>query len=134
MLFIWGFSVPGREGLSLAEADSIVDWFVGQDLYLIAGVHSSWENNAGWYSHYQKYDQLLAWMERSGTDLVRQRNLLNSWGMKILPHAWPGFSWHNLQKLVPLDQYTARAGGDFLLGPSVQRSELRRGPDLSRHV
>jgi hypothetical protein len=33
--------------------------------------------------------------------------------MKILPHAWPGFSWHHLKKLVPNEQFTPRAGGDF---------------------
>ena len=27
VLFIWGFSVPGREGFTLAEADAILDWF-----------------------------------------------------------------------------------------------------------
>lgn len=113
VLFIWGFSVPGREGLTLAEADEILDWFNTQNLYLIGGVHSSWESNTNWYNHYQKYDQLLAWMEGSLADLNSQKTRLDSWGMKILPHAWPGFSWHNLQKLVPNAQYSARAGGDF---------------------
>ncbi len=117
VLFIWGFSVPGREGLDLAEADSILDWFRHPDrsheLYLIAGVHSSWMSNTGWYNHYQKYDQLLAWMERTKSDLEAQRDQLAAWGMKILPHAWPGFSWHNLKMLVPLSQYTARGGGTF---------------------
>ena len=113
VLFVWGFSVPGREGLTLAEADSIIDWFVEQDLYLIAGVHASWESNTDWYDHYKKYDQLLAWMERDKPDLESQKARLDSWGMKILPHAWPGFSWNNLQKTVYPSQYTARAGGQF---------------------
>ncbi|MCU0786872.1 MAG: glycoside hydrolase family 71/99-like protein [Verrucomicrobia bacterium] len=112
VLFIWGFSVPGREGLSLAEADAIIDSF-GTNLYLIGGVHSSWESNTGWYDHYQKYDQLLAWMERTRTDLVSQKARLDGWGMKILPHAWPGFSWNNLQMTVFPQSYTARAGGAF---------------------
>ena len=113
VLFIWGFSVPGREGLDLTEANAILDWFNTKGLYLIGGVHSSWESNTGWYGHYQKYDQLLAWMERDLGDLNSQRTRLNGWGMKILPHAWPGFSWHNLKQLVPDAQYTPRAGGDF---------------------
>jgi hypothetical protein len=113
VLFIWGFSVPGREGLTLAEADAILDWFGTQNLYLIAGVHSSWESNTGWYNHYQKYDQLLAWMERTPSDLASQKARLDSWGMKILPHAWPGFSWNNLKMTVHPQSYTARAGGDF---------------------
>ena len=113
VLFIWGFSVPGREGVSLAEADAIIDWFANKNLYLIAGVHSSWEANTDWHTHYQKYDQLLGWMEPSGSNLVRQKELLESWGMKILPHAWPGFSWHNLQQFEPDTQFTPRDEGDF---------------------
>lgn len=113
VLFIWGFSVPGREDLDLGEANAIVDWFKARNLHLIAGVHSGWLNQTGWYGHYQKYDDLLAWMERDAGDLAAQKAQLDSWGMGILPHAWPGFSWHNLKQLVPLDQYTARAGGAF---------------------
>jgi len=112
VLFVWGFSVPGREGLSLAEADAIIDSF-GTNFYLIGGVHSSWESNTGWYDHYQKYDQLLAWMERHHSDLVSQKARLDGWGMKILPHAWPGFSWNNLKMTVHPQSYTARAGGAF---------------------
>jgi len=113
VLFIWGFSVPGREGLTLAEADAILDWFGARNLYLIGGVHSSWESNTDWYDHYQKYDQLLAWMERTKSDLVSQKARLDGWGMKILPHAWPGFSWNNLQQTVFPQSYTARNGGQF---------------------
>lgn len=39
--------------------------------------------------------------------------MLAEWGVKILPHAWPGFSWHNLKRLRPPQQYTAREGGQF---------------------
>ena len=113
VLFIWGFSVNGRD-FTLAEADSIVDWFAGEGLYLIAGVNSwKWETNTTWHAHYQKYDQLLGWMERDLGDLNRQKATLDSWGMKILPHAWPGFSWNNLQQTVFPYQYTARDGGNF---------------------
>ncbi|MCK5174107.1 MAG: hypothetical protein KAR47_12005, partial [Planctomycetes bacterium] len=112
VLFIWGFSVPDRE-VTLENADAILDWFNTQDLYLIGGVHSSWESMTDWYDHYQKYDQILAWMERTQSDLVSQKNKLDSWGMKILPHAWPGFSWHNLKEYVFPRSYTDRAGGDF---------------------
>ncbi len=113
VVFIWGFSVPDREGLSIAEGNSILDWLNTQNLYLIGGVHSSWLENTAWHGHYQKYDQLLAWMERSPSRLAAQKAQLNAWGMKILPHAWPGFAWHNLQKLAFPNQYTPRAGGQF---------------------
>ena len=39
----------------LAEADAILNWFNdparSQELYLIAGVHSSWLANTDWYTH-----------------------------------------------------------------------------------
>lgn len=110
VLFIWGFSLRDH---SLALADAVIDWFTVQDLYLIAGVHSTWLSNTDWYNHYQKYDQLLAWMERDLGDLNSQKAKLESWGMKILPHAWPGFSWNNLQMTEFPYQYTARDGGQF---------------------
>lgn len=112
VLFIWGFSVEGRP-FNVTQANQIIDWFSAQGLYLIGGVNSWWEDKTDWYAHYQRYDQLLGWMEDSRTDLVNQKNQLASWGMKILPHAWPGFSWHNLQQLTPFQEYTGRAGGDF---------------------
>jgi len=115
VLFIWGFSVTDRN-FTVAQADEIVSWFTNQNLHLIGGVGSTWESNTTWTNHYKKYNALLGWMETSQSDLVRQKNLLNSWGLKILPHAWPGFSWHNLKKLVYPTQYTARNGGSFYWG------------------
>jgi hypothetical protein len=112
VLFIWGFSVSGRE-FDVAQADQIINWFTNQNLYLIGGVNSTWESNTTWTNHYKKYNALLGWMEQTQTDLVRQKNTLNSWGLKILPHAWPGFSWNNLKKTVFPYQYTARNGGSF---------------------
>ncbi|QHI68009.1 carbohydrate binding domain-containing protein [Tichowtungia aerotolerans] len=112
VLFIWGFSVPLRE-FTLEEANQIVDYFAAQDLYLIGGVHSMWKDNTDWYGHYQRYDQLLGWMETDLADLNSQKSTLNSWGMKILPHAWPGFSWCNLKMLAPGTSYKPRNGGQF---------------------
>jgi hypothetical protein len=113
VLFIWGFSVPGREGLSVAEGNTILDWFRTKNLHLIGGVHSTWLGATAWHGHFRKYDQILAWMERDPADLAAQKAQLDAWNMTILPHAWPGFSWHNLQKLQPDSQYTPRNGGAF---------------------
>jgi hypothetical protein len=112
VLFIWGFSVTDRD-FTVAQADEIVSWFTNQNLYVLGGVNSTWEGNTTWTNHYKKYHALLGWMERTQSDLVRQRNTLNSWGLKILPHAWPGFSWNNLKQTVFPYQYTARDGGSF---------------------
>lgn len=114
VLFIWGFSVNGRN-FTLAQANEIVNWFRSQNLYLIGGVPNSWENKTDWHGHYQRYDQLLAWMEGSESELRNERQTLEGWGMKILPHAWPGFSWSNLKQLPAMDSgsYKARERGTF---------------------
>lgn len=112
VLFIWGFSVNGRD-FTLAQANQIVDWFGTQNLHLIGGVPSNWENMTDWHGHYQRYDQLLGWMSKSQSELNSERQLLESWGMKLLPHAWPGFSWSNLKKQPGDQQYTARRRGSF---------------------
>jgi hypothetical protein len=126
VLFIWGFSANGRN-FTLAQANEIVDWFRAQDLYLIGGVPNNWEDKADWHGHYQRYDQLLGWQSRSDNELRQEAQLLQSWGMKLLPHVWPGFSWTNLQKLQPGESYTARRRGSFYW--ECIRSALRSGAD-----
>ncbi len=113
VLFIWGFSVNGRN-FTVSQAQQIVSWFTNQNLYVIGGVNSTWQSNNSWYMQYQQYNQLLGWMESSLSNLQSQKSTLNGWGMKILPHAWPGFSWNNLQRTVfPDSSNTARSGGSF---------------------
>lgn len=126
VLFIWGFSVNGRE-FTLAQANEIVDWFRAQDLYLLGGVPNNWEDKTDWHGHYRRYDQLLGWMEGSPSELSAERQLLESWGMKLLPHAWPGFSWANLKKQQPDQQYTARRRGSFYW--ERLRAALQSGAD-----
>lgn len=110
VLFIWGFAV---RDFTVEQANAIVDYFSGQNLYLIGGVPGSWQKKPEWFDHFRRYDQMLGWMTRSGTDLEAQQKLLAGWNRKILPHAWPGFSWCNLKKLPPGTSYTPRNGGEF---------------------
>jgi hypothetical protein len=110
VVFIWGFPVESR-GFSVELADAVIDWFATQNLYLICGTR--WRTEAEWQAHFQKYDQLLIWMERDLATLNSRKSQLNSWGMKILPHAWPGFSWNNLQMTEYPTSHTPRDGGEF---------------------
>ena len=112
VLFIWGFSVSGRE-FSVEQANEVVDFFRTQNLYLIGGVPRRWTEMPEWHGHYQRYDSLQAWMERSLTELQKKASTLSGWGMDILPHAWPGFSWDNMKQLPSGDSLTARNGGAF---------------------
>jgi hypothetical protein len=112
VLFIWGFGT-GNNISTAAQADSVISWFDAQNLYLIGGVSKGKIDEAAWEPVLRKYDALLEWMEQSRTELVNQKNKLDGFGMDILPHAWPGFSWNNLQQTVFPASYTARNGGDF---------------------
>ncbi len=112
VLFIWGFGT-GNNISTAAEADSVIDWFSNQNLYLIGGVSKGKINDPDWEPVLRKYDSLLEWMERDLPDLIARNDQLEGFGMKLLPHAWPGFSWHNLQKFPFQNQYTARSGGAF---------------------
>ncbi len=96
VVFIWGFSVEKRE-INITVANQVIDWFKKHDLYLIGGANWSWMKKKEWYDHYQRYDQLLGWMVRDADLLKQQKKQLNQWNTKILPHAWPGFSWANLK-------------------------------------
>lgn len=110
VVFIWGFPVESRE-FPVELADAVIDWFAAQNLYLICGTR--WRNEPEWQAHFRKYDQLLIWMERDLGVLNSRKSQLESWGMKILPHAWPGFSWNNLQMTQYPTSHTARNGGAF---------------------
>ena len=112
VLFIWGFGT-GNNISTAAEADPVISWFTNQNLYLIGGVSKGKLNDANWQPVLKKYDQLLEWMEPDLPDLIARRQQLQGFGMKILPHAWPGFSWNNLKQTVFPYQYTARNGGAF---------------------
>jgi hypothetical protein len=112
VLFIWGFGT-GNNDSTAAEAEPAISWFAAQDLYLIGGTARGKINDADWEPVLRKYDQLLEWMERDLSDLEDRIDQLEGFGMKLLPHAWPGFSWNNLQQTVYPYQYTARDGGSF---------------------
>jgi len=67
-----------------ALADAVLDWFATQELYLICGTRWPKDDNlekAQWLSHFQKYDELLIWMERDLPDLIARKADLESWGM-----------------------------------------------------
>ncbi len=112
VLFIWGFGTANNVSTA-AQADPVISWFTNQNLHLIGGVARDKINDPEWQPVLRKYDQILEWMEKDHQDLDDLKTQLDGFGMKILPHSWPGFSWHNLKQFVFPYQYTARNGGDF---------------------
>jgi len=115
VLFIWGFGTRNNFSTA-AEADPIISWFAAQDLYLIGGVAKGKIKDASWQPVLRKYDQLLEWMEYDLPDLIALRQQVEGFGMKMLPHAWPGFSWNNNKMTIFPYQYVARRSGDYYWG------------------
>lgn len=50
--------------------------------------------------------------------------LFQDWNQLSWPHIWPGFSWHNLKKLAPLESYDSRDQGHFMWGKAVEAVSL----------
>jgi autotransporter-associated beta strand protein len=111
VVFIWGLAVPDRE-FSTASANAAVDYFKARGAYVIGGLPTNWNTlNADWQAHMAKYDGVLVWQNKTPSDAALFRNR----GQDFFPHIWAGFSWAHLKQLpaLPLDQYTARSGGQF---------------------
>ena len=137
VLFIWGFSSTDRD-FTPDEATQIINFLKNDPVYggnyIIGGGPNQWRNYTEWYPVYQLYDEYLAWQQKDATKLSLDKTQLTAWGVKQLPHIWPGFSWHNLSQFLPFQQYTDRARRTVLLGSHLQRAQPRHLATLRRHV
>lgn len=115
VVFVWGFGFADR-GHSVQLANDVINYFKNQGLYVIGGSPRDWSSATGdWLSHYQSYDQILAWQNGWGLNTSQMqdfKNTADNWGIKYLPHVWPGFSWRNLKRLANND-YFSRNGGQY---------------------
>lgn len=132
---IWGLGFAGR-GHTPALASQIIDFFQNDPTYggnfVIGGVPTFWrtltgdsESDPAWAPVYRSWDAISPWMVGRFVDAAGVANFrANVWagdlaeaqaeGIAYLPVVWPGFSWDNLQELVPGTSLIPRRGGQFL--------------------
>jgi hypothetical protein len=109
---VWGAAC--REGITQGPMNDLVDFLKSDPVYggnyVVGGVSAQFPSE--WDDHFARYHSIYAWMASE----TAVRDHAAQFGINAQVHVWPGFSWHNLNQLVYPNQYTDRAGGDFLWG------------------
>ncbi|MGE0787402.1 MAG: glycoside hydrolase family 71/99-like protein [Sandaracinaceae bacterium] len=127
---VWGPGFTDR-AVTPAVANALLDYFENdapEPVTVMGGVPSSWRTLDGdsrpdpaWSAVYARYDVLSPWLvgrfadEAGATSFVRDRvrpdiALCQSRGQDYMPTAFPGFSWTNLMRGMPLNQIPRLAG------------------------
>lgn len=118
---IWGVGVSGRPGNAASWTD-VINWFKGQNCYVIVGTPRGWRTDAANISAYNAANMITPWSVgtfsgTAGADAyvsVLQADLAycNAHGQDYQPVVFPGFAWSNwnggARNQIP------RLHGDFL--------------------
>ncbi|MBM4104293.1 MAG: PASTA domain-containing protein [Planctomycetes bacterium] len=112
VVVVWGAGI--RTDMTQGPLNQLVDFLKSDPVYggnyVVGCVNSNFPS--AWDDHNARYHSIFAWMG-SQTNV---RDHAAQYGINAQVHVWPGFSWHNLKKLVYPNQYTDRTGGSFFWG------------------
>ncbi len=129
---IWGYGFSDRVG-SPGDANALLDWLQrdapdGERAFVIGGVPSYWRtltadsaSDPAWAAVYRRYDVINPWMVgRFGDDAgarAFRRDVIDGdvveaarVGRRYMPVVFPGFSWSNLMRGMPINQIPRRGG------------------------
>jgi len=129
---VWGFGFSDRAGTP-AQANALLDWLqrdapAGERAFVIGGVPSYWRTldrdsstDPAWASVYRRFDAINPWMVgRFGDDAgarAFRRDVIDGdvaearrVGRMYMPVVFPGFSWANLMRGMPLNAMPRRGG------------------------
>ena len=129
---VWGYGFSDRAG-SPADANALLDWLqrdapAGERAFVIGGVPSYWrtltadsQSDPAWAAVYRRYDVINPWMvgrfaDDAGARAFR-RDVIDAdiaeatrAGRRYMPVVFPGFSWANLMRGMPVNQIPRRGG------------------------
>jgi len=124
---IWGIGFTDRPGTA-EEAIALIEWFKGQDLYVIGGVPTRWrtsdvDSKPGFLNVYRRFHMISPWFVGRFSGLraadefkeeVMEQDVLfaGNEGLDYQPVLWPGFCWVNLHAGPP--NQIPRLHGDFM--------------------
>ena len=129
LVAVWGVGFSDGRKYTPEECGELVDFLHAQGAAVMLGVPTYWRAGdrdalPGMESVYAKADALSPWtVGRFGTEEEARRYAAETlrgdldWcrahGKTLMPVAFPGFSWHNMNPSSPSDQIPRR-GGAFL--------------------
>jgi hypothetical protein len=125
---VWGIGAGDRPGTP-DEWASIIDWFKNHPdpryrATILAGGIANWRDDPTWSPIFARADVVSPWAvgafgDDAGADHYRRTVLepdiaaCDRLGIDYLPIAFPGFSWHNLQRGASPVNAVPRRGGRF---------------------
>jgi hypothetical protein len=134
VLALWGLGFSDRPGTA-AQAQTLVDALKegAHPTTLLGGVPTHWRTLApnedtktdpAWASVYRSFDVLSPWavgryVDDAGADAFAEQHFaadlaeLEPRGIGYMPVVFPGFSWHNLKNVDPLNQIPRRGGAFY---------------------
>ncbi len=131
LLAIWGMGFTHNAFATVAQSDSLMDWFNkdAEERYqatIMGGINDNWLTHSNeWKAVYDKMDIISPWAvgrykDDAGADLFKQRAIVpdkaycDQKKIDYLPVIFPGFSWYNLRRGKTAFNQIPRRGGDFL--------------------
>lgn len=139
---IWGFYFNNQHNLMTAElGNQLVDFFKRPGRYsafLVGGGDWNWRRNpdVAWQKLFRRFDAYAPWNIGNYTkDAAGDKHAATHYwagdkreceksGVFWLPVVYPGFSWDNLERLVPGTSHIPRRGGKFLWEQFHELSKL----------
>jgi hypothetical protein len=129
---VWGFGFSDRSGTP-AQANALLDWLQrdapdGERAFVIGGVPTYWRtltgdssSDPGFAAVYRRFDVINPWLvgrfaDDAGVRAYRRDLLAGDLaeaarvGKLYMPVVFPGFSWANLMRGMPLNQIPRRGG------------------------
>jgi hypothetical protein len=130
LLSIWGLGFDHTQFATVAQSDSLLDWFHKNapkkyQATIMGGINDTWLTHTDeWKAVYNKMDIISPWAvgrfgDDRGADKFRDRTVIpdKAWcdahKIDYLPVIFPGFSWYNLRRGKSLFNQIPRRGGEF---------------------
>src|SRR5260221_8189507 len=131
LLAIWGMGFSHNAFATVAQCDSLMDWFHqgAEKKYqatIMGGINDNWlTHTSDWKAVYDKMDVISPWAvgryrDDAGADLFKQRAIVpdktycDQKKIDYMPVIFPGFSWHNMHRGSTAFNQIPRRGGNFL--------------------
>ena len=127
---IWGFGFTDRPGTP-QDALTVINQFKAAGFTVMGGVPTCWrtlnndsQSDPAWATVYRAFDIISPWAvgrygDQAGADSFKQNLIVpdltttTSLGLDYMPVIFPGFSWHNLFPVSPLNVIPRNAGNFY---------------------
>lgn len=145
LLAIWGMGFDHNAFATVAQSDSLLDWFhTGAEkryqATIMGGINDTWQKHSDeWKAVYHKMDVISPWAvgrfgDDDGADKFRDRSVIpdiaytKSRKIDYMPVIFPGFSWYNMHRGKAKYNQIPRRGGEFYWRQSY--NVIKAGVDM----